>query len=127
MTYALGQRSKGRLIGIHPDLRKVIDLAIAKTSQDFTIIQGLRTVEEQRKNVQAGKSQTMRSRHLTGHAVDLGAWVDGALSWDGKHYAAIAKAMKAASTELGIPITWGGDWKTLKDLVHFELTWKDYP
>ena len=74
----------------------------------------------------SGASTTMNSRHLTGHAVDLGAWV-GAVRWDWPLYHRIAEAMKAAAAELGVSIIWGGDWKTFKDGPHFELDRKVYP
>lgn len=127
MTFALGQRSLDRLKGVHPDLVKVVKRAIQLTPIDFTVTEGLRTTERQKQLVAAGASQTMKSRHITGHAVDLAALVDGEVRWDWPLYAKIAKAMKDAATELGVPIEWGGDWKTLKDGPHFQLTWKAYP
>lgn len=73
----------------------------------------------------------MNSRHLTGHAVDLAAWIivdkKGTVSWDWKYYYMIEKAMKQASVELKIPIEWGGDWKTFKDAPHYQLPFKQYP
>ncbi|WP_235869856.1 M15 family metallopeptidase [Veronia nyctiphanis] len=69
----------------------------------------------------------MNSRHLTGHAVDLGAWVCGEVRWDWPLHYRIADAVKAASIELGIPIEWGGDWKSFPDGPHFQLPWAEYP
>ena len=77
MSFALGQRSRERLQGVHPDLVKVVERAIELTSVDFTVLEGLRTVERQGELVAKGASQTMESRHLTGHAVDLGALIGG--------------------------------------------------
>ncbi|MBR8317288.1 M15 family metallopeptidase [Burkholderia dolosa] len=71
--------------------------------------------------VAEGKSQTMNSRHLSGDAIDVVAYVDGAIPWEWRYYEQIATAFKRASAESGIPIMWGGNWKTLKDGVHFEL------
>jgi len=113
--------------GVHPDLVRVIELAIQITEVDFTVIEGLRTKERQAELVKAGKSQTQNSRHLTGHAVDLAAWVNGTVSWDKAHYHKIAEAMKAAAVKLQVPIVWGGDWKTFFDGPHFELDRKVYP
>lgn len=127
MTFALGQRSLDRLNGVHPDLVKVVKRAIQLTPIDFTVTEGLRTVERQKQLVAAGASQTMKSRHITGHAVDLAALIDGEVRWDWPLYAKIAKAMKDAAAELGVAIEWGGDWKSLKDGPHFQLTWKAYP
>ena len=125
--FKLGPRSRARLQGVHPDLVKVVELAIELTTVDFTVLEGLRTPERQKALVAAGASQTMNSRHLTGHAVDIGAWVDDQVDWSWPLYHQIAKAMKAAAAELNIPIEWGGDWKRFKDGPHWQLPWKEYP
>ena len=77
--------------------------------------------------VRAGASRTKRSRHLTGHAVDVAALVEGQVRWDWPLYGRIASAFKAAALELKTPIVWGGDWKTLRDGPHFELDRKAFP
>ncbi len=125
--YQLGPRSLMRLKGVHPDLVNVVNYAIEISTVDFTVLEGLRTIERQKAMFDAGSSQTMNSRHLDGHAVDLGAWVDGQVDWSWPLYSKIAAAMKTAAQELNIPIEWGGDWKTFKDGPHFQLPWKDYP
>jgi peptidoglycan L-alanyl-D-glutamate endopeptidase CwlK len=125
--YKLGPRSIARLRGVHEDLVKVVERAIQITHVDFTVLEGLRDHTRQRKLMEAGASQTMNSRHLTGHAVDLGAWVDEEVRWDWPLYYKIAEAMKAAAAELNVPIVWGGDWRTFKDGPHFELDRRKYP
>lgn len=125
--FKLSQRSKDRLNGVHPDLVKVVEHAIEITTVDFAVHEGLRTPERQKVLKEAGASQTLNSRHITGHAVDLVAWVDGEVRWDWPLYSQIAKAMKAAAAELNIPIEWGGDWRTFKDGPHFQLPRKEYP
>jgi len=125
--YWLGVRSLARLDGVHPDLVRVVKLAILMTPVDFTVLEGLRTQERQARLFDAGASQTLRSRHLTGHAVDLGAWIDGRVAWDWAPYYRIADAVKAAATELEIPIEWGGDWRRWKDGSHWQLPWGEYP
>ncbi len=127
MAFRLGARSRTRLEGVHPDLVKVVERAIVLTTVDFTVLEGLRTLERQAQLVKSGASQTMNSRHLTGHAVDLGAWVTNQVRWDWPLYHKIAKAMKAAAQELEIAIEWGGDWQSFPDGPHFQLPWKDYP
>lgn len=124
--YKLGARSLERLEGVHPDLVAVVKLAIQKTEIDFTVLEGLRTKERQVQLVASGASRTMNSRHLTGHAVDLGAILNGKIEWSWPLYDKIAKAMKDAAEELNIPVEWGGDWK-MKDGPHWQLPWKDYP
>lgn len=125
--YALGQRSLMRLKGVHPDLVKVVKRAIEISTLDFTVLEGLRLPERQKVLYGAGASQTLNSRHLTGHAVDLGAWVDEQVDWSWPLYHDIATVMKTAAKDLNVPIVWGGDWRTFKDGPHFELPRKDYP
>jgi peptidoglycan L-alanyl-D-glutamate endopeptidase CwlK len=127
MGFQLGQRSLDRLQGVHPDLVKVVKRAIEITEVDFTVLEGLRTTARQQELVRAGASKTMKSRHLTGHAVDLGAFVAGAVRWDWPLYHKIAAAMKQAAKDVGVPIEWGGDWRTFKDGPHYQLPWKQYP
>lgn len=125
-NFVLGSKSKTKLVGVHPDLLSVVEKAITITEVDFTVLEGVRTLERQKQLVAEGSSTTMRSRHLTGHAIDLAAWIDGKLSWDWKYYELIAAAMKSAAEELKIPIEWGGDWKSFKDGPHFQLPWSIY-
>lgn len=124
--FKLGMKSKWKLRGVHQDLIKVVERAIEISEVDFTVLEGLRTEERQLQLVASGASKTMKSRHITGHAVDLGALIGGKISWDWPVYSKIADAMKKASKELNIPIEWGGDWKTFKDGPHYQLPWKAY-
>tara|TARA_R110000868_G_scaffold85033_1_gene239519 strand:- start:178 stop:558 length:381 start_codon:yes stop_codon:yes gene_type:complete len=126
-VFKLGKRSIERLQGVHPDLVRVVERAIDLTPVDFTVLEGLRSPERQQTLVASGASQTLNSRHITGHAVDLGAWVDNQVDWSWPLYAKIANAMKAAAKELGVSIVWGGDWRTFKDGPHFELDRRFYP
>lgn len=127
MSYALGKRSLDRLAGVHPDLVKVMKLAISRSPIDFSIIEGMRTPAKQKEYMAAGATRTMKSRHLTGHAIDIAPYINGAIRWDWPLYHQIAPIVKAAAKELGIPIEWGGDWRTFKDGPHWQLPWKQYP
>ena len=127
MTYALGQKSLDRLKGVHPDLVKVIQRAIQITAIDFTVLEGLRTKERQKELFAKGATKTMNSRHLTGHAVDIAPVIDGAVSWDWPLYHRLAVAVKEAAKDVGVPLTWGGDWRSFKDGPHWELPWSAYP
>ena len=125
--YKLGPRSLMRLKGVHPDLVKVVQHAIEISDVDFAVLEGLRTIERQRELVKAGASQTLKSRHLTGHAVDLAAWVDDQVDWSWPLYHKINDAMQKASIQVGVPIEWGGSWKNFADGPHWQLPWKQYP
>lgn len=115
-TFKLGTKSLQRLTGVHPDLVKVVKLAIQYTPVDFTVHEGLRSLATQREYVRRGASQTMDSRHLTGHAVDLCALVAGDIRWEWDLYPPIAEAMRLAAIDLGIPVRWGGGWFLLNEL-----------
>lgn len=125
--YKLSNISESNLIGVHPDLVKVVRRAIEITEIDFRVIEGVRALERQYQLVAKGASKTLKSRHLTGHAVDLAAMIGSEIRWDWPLYHRIAKAMKDAAKELQVPLEWGGDWRTFKDGPHFQLPWKDYP
>ena len=127
MSFRLSSRSRAWLIGVHPALTAVVEAAITRTPVDFMVTEGLRTAERQAALVKAGASRTTRSRHLTGHAVDVAALVEGQVRWDWPLYGRIAEAFKAAALDLKTPLIWGGDWKTLRDGPHFELDRKAFP
>ncbi len=125
--YKLSKRSLNNLKGVHPDLVGVVKRAIKTTEVDFAVIEGVRSLDRQHQLYNEGASKTLNSRHLTGHAVDLMAWVDGTGSWNWDYYHMIAKAMKEAAAEQGVHLVWGGDWKSFPDGPHFQLDWEAYP
>lgn len=125
--FAFGERSLQKLKGIHPDLRKVMDRAIAITNIDFAVIDGLRTLEQQKQYVATGKSKTMKSRHLTGHAVDIAPIVDGKITWDFPAYVKLSQIVKQAAQDVKVKIEWGGDWAKFRDGPHWQLPWSVYP
>ncbi len=126
MTYSFSAKSIGKLSGVHKDLQRVMLNAIDNSPYDFGISEGLRTKERQQELFSSGKSQTMRSRHLTGHAVDIVLFVDGQVTWDFEKYRLVADHIKTVAKELNIPIEWGGDWTSFKDGPHFQLPWSTY-
>lgn len=121
MSFSLSERSKINLQGVDIRLVRIVEQAIKETKVDFTVTEGLRTPERQKQLVNDGFSQTLKSKHLTGHAVDLVAIVNGKVSWDKEHYPEIARAMKKAADEQQVKIRWGGDFKSFFDGPHFEL------
>ncbi|HEI8755709.1 TPA: M15 family metallopeptidase [Proteus mirabilis] len=126
--FRLSRRSEENLRGVHPDMVKVVHRALEITDIDFMVIEGKRNEARQRQLVASGKSQTMNSRHLTGHAVDCAPLVNNQIPWnDRSYFKKVADAMIKAAKELGVDIEWGGNWKTFKDGPHFQLTHKTYP
>jgi peptidoglycan LD-endopeptidase CwlK len=133
VSFVLSTRSLQKLDGVHPKLVSIVKAAIVISKVDFSVIEGVRSFEKQREYFNAGKSRTMKSKHLTGHAVDLMPLVDTdgdgdkEGTWEERHFLPIADAMFQASTNLGVSLSWGGHWASFKDCPHFEIDPQRYP
>ncbi|MFA0097397.1 M15 family metallopeptidase [Vibrio splendidus] len=130
-NFVLSARSETRMLGVHGDLKKVVRRALELSPYDFGITEGLRTAKRQAQLYQEGLSQLdgvrRPSRHQSGHAIDFVAYDENnKVTWDFKYYAAISRAFKQAARELNVAIVWGGDWKSLKDGPHIELSRRVY-
>jgi len=154
--FKYGRGSLTRLAQGRLALQRVAHRALELSKVDISVAEVLRSRERQVELVRTKKSFTMNSRHLTGHAMDLWAYVDGGVSWDWAHYYEIARAVKAAAMELEVDLVWGGVWDkhlnelsgdfkketedytarrkalrpnkdVLLDGPHFQLDWKKYP
>ena len=121
MGYTLSQRSLDRLNGVNDDIVRVVKKAIEVTKIDFGVICGMRTIEEQKALVAKGASQTMKSKHLEGLAVDLMAYVSGRASWELNLYDDIADAMMEAAKLEDVGIRWGAAWH-IDDLRKYDMT-----
>ena len=113
--FKLGKKSEAELKGVHPDMVAVVRRAIEITTQDFIVMDGLRTKAEQAEYVRRGVSQTMNSKHRVqadgyGHAVDLVPYINGKPRWEWDAIYPICEAVRIAAKELGVPIRWGGAW-----------------
>lgn len=127
-TYTLSQRSQNNLNDVHQDLVRVVYLALTFSEYDFVVIEGVRSLIRQKELMKEGKSKTLNSRHLTGHAVDIVPLVNGVIPWqDWSAFGSVAKAMKKAAHQLGVSINWGGDWVSFRDGPHYELCRGAYP
>lgn len=132
---AWSQRSLAALNGIHPDLRRVFDRVLHEAPFDIRITEGLRTLARQKSLVAAGASKTLKSRHITGHAVDVVPLVDldrdGKLeteelyNWQLMHK--LAPIVKQIAKEEKVEIEWGGDWQGFPDGPHYQLERTKYP
>lgn len=136
------KRSLDNLVGVHPNLVKIMKEAIKDSPVDFTITEGLRTTARQKQLYAQGRTTsgirvtqkngvTSKSNHQAkkdgfGHAVDLYPYYNGAVQVSDKEVIPklklIAVHIKAVAKCLGLKITWGGDWKTPYDPPHFELS-----
>jgi len=124
MAFKLSKRSLARLEGVDERMVRVVKTAISFSNVDFGVIQGLRTIEEQRELVAKGASQTMKSKHLDGLAVDVMAYVGSRGSWEMSLYDDIADAFKLAAIEEGVSIRWGAAWQ-INDIREWDGTMQD--
>jgi peptidoglycan LD-endopeptidase CwlK len=108
----LTPRDEWRLAGVNPRLVDVVSHASEHmpAGVSFFVTEGLRTIKRQRELVAAGKSQTMDSRHLTGHAVDLAVSIAGQAQWALQLYVDLAGVIGRSAVELQTPVVWGGCW-----------------
>jgi peptidoglycan L-alanyl-D-glutamate endopeptidase CwlK len=131
MAITLSAKSLGKLVGVHPDLVRVVKRAATLSTVDFCVMEGVRTVAQQKLNVAKGVSTTMNSRHIPtrgfAHAVDCPPVVNGKVSWDWKDYYKLEPFFKHAAALENVPIEWGGDWKTFRDGPHWQLPFAQYP
>lgn len=120
--YTFSRRSLNNLASCHPLLREVMHEAIK--TYDFTVIEGYRGKEKQNKAFREGKSQLKypQSKHNTFPclAVDVMPYPDGFKASTEEWYK-MATHILAAASRVGVGIEWGGHWKTLVDMPHFEL------
>ena len=130
MSYKLSNNSFKNIAGVNPILIAIIVEALIDKDcpYDFGIPQfgGIRNAREQNALYHAGLSQlngyTKKSKHQSGNAVDIFVYVDGRATWDIKYYKPLARhIMMIASTRYGIQLTWGGDWHSFPDYVHFQI------
>ena len=110
MTFKLSERSLGKLKGVDDTLVEVVKEAIKLTKVDFGVTYGLRTLEEQQKLYDSGRSQTMKSKHLDGRAVDLVAYFGSDISWELNVYDDICDAMAEAARRHRLAVKWGAAW-----------------
>lgn len=152
--YTFGSLSRSKLDRVKPELRRVVEKALTLSEVDFSVIEGLRSKSRQRELFESGKSKTLRSRHITGHAVDIAPWVNGSIDWDNfDDFVKVAEAMRKAALYYNTEIVWGAAWlmainyyssakasmndyvnirkaegvKPFIDGPHFQLSWRNYP
>ena len=124
MVFKLSQRSLERLEGVKPQLVAIVKKAITYTEVDFGVTCGLRTRQEQEALVAKGASQTLESKHLTGDAVDLAAYIGPRLTWELAVYDNIADAIKQAAIEQKVTIRWGACWN-IQDIREWKGTMEE--
>ena len=121
MSFYLSPRSIKRLEGVDSKLVEVVQYAITVSKIDFAVTEGVRTMQRQRELLKQGATQTLKSKHLDGRAVDLMAYIGTRPSWELNLYDDIADAVKEAAIKVGVPIRWGGAW-TVPDITKWTGT-----
>lgn len=119
--FRLSEKSLKILATVDPKLQNLIKASIANSPYDFKVIEGIRTLERQKELFAQGFTKTLKSYHLRGKAVDIAVIVNGKVTWDFKFYKPVADHIKQEARKLGYIITWGGDWKSIKDGPHFQI------
>lgn len=138
MAFRFSTRSRNNLVGVHPHLVKLMNLALAEIPYDIIITEGVRSYERQKQLVREGKSKTYNSYHLRqadgyGHAVDIAIIPpEGGVTWEIKYYLADADVILDIAKRYGWDVRWGGDFGTKVhgngwDCPHFQLEPKSFP
>ena len=132
--FKFSRNSEKKLQYLHPNLQKFFRELIKISPHDFSITQGVRTAEEQNKLYQQGRTvpgkivtncdgYKIKSNHQTkddglGHAGDIAVLVNNKITWEEKYYKEVAMSARILMQKYNVE--WGGDWKSFKDLPHFE-------
>lgn len=121
--YKFSDKSLKKLETCHDDLQRLMMMVMRKNIMDFTILEGYRGEEEQNRLKKEGKSNARygQSKHNLNpsHAVDIAPYP---IDWqDTERFALLAGIILSTAKDLGINIRWGGDFKSIKDMPHFEL------
>lgn len=125
--FIFSQRSKNNLIGVNPLLVKIAYRALAISTVDFAVIEGVRTLEKQKENVKKGVSKTLNSRHLAGDAIDiLPSAIKPGMEWQPHFFEPVLMAFKQAADEEGVILRFGKNWKSDPNLP-VETNFPDYP
>lgn len=125
------KQSLKKLNGVHPELIALMINSIKESPTDFSIICGVRTLEQQKKEFEEGDSKAdgikNKSKHQINNdgwsiAVDICPYIEGKLDWKNTEaFISISKHIKETAKKMQIKIAWGGDWKGSWDKPHYEL------
>lgn len=119
--YKFSKTSLNNLKGVDERLVEIMTIALSRSQNDFGITEGLRDIETQKRYVAEGKSETMKSYHLIGKAVDVVIYKDKKVTWNLKYYKELNELVQEIAKEKGCKVTWGGNWKSLVDGPHFQI------
>jgi len=72
-----GTKSKRVLAGLNEDLQELLSEVIKYV--DISLIEGIRSPDRQKELKKLGSTKTLKSKHLTGEAIDLAPYP---IDWD---------------------------------------------
>ena len=124
--YKFSEVSESRLRGCHPDLVDLVMSVMAMQVMDFSVLCGYRDKDAQDDAVKRGCSRDPwpMSHHNAkpSLAVDLAAYpIDNFDEDNTRRTYLLAGLVLARAKEMGLPVYWGGDWKSFQDIYHFQL------
>lgn len=124
---SFGAASKKSLAQAHPLLQQLFTEVIKDF--DCKVLDAQRGRAKQEEAFKRGNSRAHfgQSPHNWSPAIALDV-VPYPIDWnDLARFRKLGALVKKKAAALGIPISWGGDWKSLKDYPHYELTpWRTY-
>jgi len=130
--FELSGKSKSHLVGVHPDLVRLVNRVIDKTRIDFGVSEGVRDYARQVKLYRNRKTTTLHSQHFIndntgyGHAIDIFAYMNGKAQWGSKYYGPIVQTFLTEAVSLGVQIQCGHLWKEFQDSPHIQLNPRFY-
>lgn len=126
--FKFGSSSLKKLEGVDKRLVEVLKEAISISPVDFTIVEGIRTMERQKELVKEGKSKTLKSKHLSGKAVDFAPCIRGCVSFNEKDAIFLSGFILAVARIKGLKVRVGSIWdhesitdNSFVDAFHVEL------
>lgn len=126
--FKFGSSSLKKLEGVDKRLVEVLKEAISISPVDFTIVEGIRTMERQKELVKEGKSKTLKSKHIECKAVDFAPCIRGCVSFNEKDAIFLSGFILAVARIKGLKVRVGSIWdhesitdNSFVDAFHVEL------
>lgn len=141
--YTFGTSSLSKLKTCHSDLQKVLILALSRSSVDFGVSEGYRSVERQKMLFNEGKSKidgiSKKGNHNynPSRAVDIyvyhpDAEVRSKIAFNREHLSYVMGVIWSCgielynSGEITHKLRWGGNWDS-DGIISFDQTFDDFP
>ena len=123
--WVLSKSGEQKLSTCNTEIQLIIRKALQISPIDFGVSCGHRTVEQQQIEFKAGRSHldgiNKKSKHnlLPSKGIDLYAYVNGKADYSDKYMGILAGVILSIAKDMGIELEWGGNWKSLKDMPHY--------